>query len=178
MNNKERLRLELKHKLSVLSESEHHQKSSQLTKNLEQFLSQSFLPDICIGGFVPIQSEPCWFVDKEWSKIAIVHFEKGKELSFHPISQKELGGIGITLPSDYLNEQLLPDVVLVPGLAFTKNGHRLGRGKGCYDRFLSNYQGVAIGLCFEEQIVKNVFNEAHDEQMNFIITEKNIFKGK
>ena len=77
-----------------------------------------------------------------------------------------------------MNEQLLPDVVLVPGLAFTKNGHRLGRGKGCYDRFLSNYQGVAIGLCFEEQIVKNVFNEAHDEQMNFIITEKNIFKGK
>lgn len=41
---------------------------------------------------------------------------------------------------------------LVPGLLFFEDGHRLGYGAGFYDRFLSEYEGASIGLCFAEQL--------------------------
>jgi 5,10-methenyltetrahydrofolate synthetase len=54
------------------------------------------------------------------------------------------------------------DIVLVPGLAFTKHGQRLGRGRGCYDKYLTKCvevtkkRPVLIGLCFYEQLCSKI----------------------
>lgn len=65
------------------------------------------------------------------------------------------------------------DLIIVPGMAFDRQGHRLGRGKGYYDRFLSNYSNVyKIGLCFDFQLVENVPCEKHDQVMDEIISYK------
>ncbi len=78
-----------------------------------------------------------------------------------------------------------PLLVIVPGLAFDKNGHRLGRGKGYYDRFLSkirtfsenNAQNIMImGLCLEEQLVDHVPTEEFDEKVDALCTGKSILK--
>ena len=59
------------------------------------------------------------------------------------------------------------DVVLVPGMAFDAAGHRLGRGKGYYDRFLSShFSPLIIGVCFPFQRVAEVPTEDHDVCMN------------
>lgn len=69
------------------------------------------------------------------------------------------------LPSDCI------DVILVPGLAFDKAGGRLGRGGGFYDRFLEQIRPpIVIGVCFDEQIVDCIPREAHDQEMNAIVT--------
>ncbi len=62
------------------------------------------------------------------------------------------------------------DVALIPGIAFTCEGNRLGRGKGWYDRFL-NSQSVpyTIGVCFPYQIVDSLPLEKHDIQLNRVI---------
>lgn len=62
------------------------------------------------------------------------------------------------------------DLVLVPGLAFDSHGHRLGRGKGFYDRLLAEVTGLTCGVAFEQQLVSSIPVEPHDVHLNCIIT--------
>lgn len=62
------------------------------------------------------------------------------------------------------------DLIVVPGMAFDKAGHRLGRGKGYYDRFLAKHPNVhTIGICFDFQLVPEVPSEPHDRLMDEIL---------
>ncbi len=63
------------------------------------------------------------------------------------------------------------DLIVVPGMAFDADGHRLGRGRGYYDRFLALHPHVhTIGLCFDFQFVPEVPFEPHDRPINEILT--------
>ncbi len=75
-------------------------------------------------------------------------------------------------------EQL--DCVMVPGVAFDRNGGRLGNGAGYYDRLLKGVRADAalIGVCFESQLVEQVAMDAHDVAMDIVMTEKNLYAGK
>jgi len=66
-----------------------------------------------------------------------------------------------------------PDVVVVPGLAFTAAGDRLGQGGGWYDRYLAQVRSgcTTIGVCFAEQIVDTLPIEAHDITMDHVVTD-------
>lgn len=68
---------------------------------------------------------------------------------------------------DYQNENIL---ILVPGRAFSKNGERLGRGKGYYDTYLKNKlrNCISAGVCFPFQIVNEIPVEPHDLKMDFM----------
>ncbi|MCQ2270658.1 MAG: 5-formyltetrahydrofolate cyclo-ligase [Bacteroidales bacterium] len=63
------------------------------------------------------------------------------------------------------------DLIVVPGVAFDKNGNRLGRGRGYYDRFLCQHQKVKkIGICFDFQLVDEIPTEPTDIKMDEIIS--------
>lgn len=63
------------------------------------------------------------------------------------------------------------DLIVVPGVAFDRNGNRIGRGKGYYDRFLCKHLNVKrIGICFDFQLVENVPTEDNDIRMDEIIS--------
>ncbi|MFZ2404194.1 MAG: 5-formyltetrahydrofolate cyclo-ligase [Methylobacter sp.] len=72
------------------------------------------------------------------------------------------------------------DCILVPGVAFDRNGGRLGNGAGYYDCLLKSVRAdaVLIGVCFESQLVEQVVMDAHDVAMDYVITEKTIYAGK
>lgn len=70
------------------------------------------------------------------------------------------------------------DLIIVPGVAFDKNGFRLGRGGGYFDRFLPSMPGKKIGLAFDFQIVNRIPKENHDVAVDSIITEKRIIRIK
>lgn len=62
------------------------------------------------------------------------------------------------------------DLIVVPGMAFDADGHRLGRGKGYYDRFLEQHPDVpTIGLCFDFQMLPHVPAESFDKPMNLVL---------
>ena len=67
-------------------------------------------------------------------------------------------------------------IVFVPGVAFDRRGHRLGRGGGWYDRWLAALkdQGVFIGLAFDFQVVERLAAQAWDQKVHYVITEKGI----
>ncbi|CAG0887804.1 unnamed protein product [Cyprideis torosa] len=67
------------------------------------------------------------------------------------------------------------DLILVPGLAFTVSGHRLGRGKGYYDTYLkralqSANPPVTMGLCFDQQVVDSIPVTPDDVTIQYIVT--------
>ena len=62
------------------------------------------------------------------------------------------------------------DLILVPGIAFDLDGHRLGRGRGYYDRLLGELQGARCGVAFDQQIVDRVPIEPHDMRLSCIVT--------
>ncbi len=65
-----------------------------------------------------------------------------------------------------------PDVVIVPGLAFTRSGTRLGQAGGYYDRYLAAHpDATAVGLCFAWQVVDDLPAEPHDEKVDWVVTE-------
>ena len=66
-------------------------------------------------------------------------------------------------------------IAIVPGMAFDKQGHRLGRGKGYYDRFLSRIPNIyKIGVCFPFQMLESIPSESTDVVMDEVITSLNL----
>ena len=65
------------------------------------------------------------------------------------------------------------DVVVVPGVAFTANGHRLGQGGGHFDRFLPRLRSgcLRVGVCFREQLVDDVPSEPHDVVLDAVVSD-------
>ena len=62
------------------------------------------------------------------------------------------------------------DIAIIPGMAFDREGHRLGRGKGYYDRFLTLIpDAYKIGMCFPWQMADNVPCAPHDIKMDAVI---------
>lgn len=74
-----------------------------------------------------------------------------------------------------------PDVLLVPLLAMDGHGHRLGQGAGYYDRTLADLRAagpvVAIGIGFAIQHVDRVPHEAHDERLDWILTDRTLVRA-
>jgi len=62
------------------------------------------------------------------------------------------------------------DFVIVPGLAFTVAGDRLGHGQGYYDRFLPTVSAPTAGVCFSDQLVDEMPLSAHDVRVDTVIS--------
>jgi len=89
-----------------------------------------------------------------------------------PTSQLINGQFGILeprleCPICRLNEL---DLALVPGIGFSLNGCRLGRGKGYFDRMLSEVRGWKCGVAFDWQVTVEIPTEPHDIRLNSIVT--------
>ena len=69
------------------------------------------------------------------------------------------------------------DGFVIPGLSFDKTGHRLGRGKGYYDRALAGFNGKKIGVCFNVSVCEELPHESHDVAVDKIVTEIQIYNA-
>lgn len=72
------------------------------------------------------------------------------------------------------------DLLMVPGVAFDRNGGRTGHGKGYYDRLLENARPETpfVGLAFECQMFPEIPMQSHDVHMNKVITEAAVYEGR
>jgi 5-formyltetrahydrofolate cyclo-ligase len=68
-----------------------------------------------------------------------------------------------------------PEITLIPGLAFTQTGQRLGMGGGHYDRYLADHPDtLPIGLCYDWQVLDTLPSEPHDRPMRMIVTDSRV----
>lgn len=69
-----------------------------------------------------------------------------------------------------------PDLIFVPGAAFTRRGERLGAGGGYYDRYLAKTPRAAtVGLCYDEQLAVRLPRGLHDRAVSRVVTPGNVF---
>ena len=91
------------------------------------------------------------------------------------------GSLGVLEPSPENRIAMTPecfDLVIIPGVAFDRQGGRLGYGKGYYDRFLEKTGAFRLALAFGFQVLETVPTEIHDVPMNGILTESGIIEVK
>lgn len=116
------------------------------------------------------------FIEK-WSKKRPLFYlsssEKKLELRLYTGPQDlAIGAYGIAEPTGKVfTDYKAIDLAVIPGMAFDKDGHRLGRGKGYYDKLLPYIPAVKIGICFPFQLIEEVPAEPFDICMNTIITK-------
>jgi 5-formyltetrahydrofolate cyclo-ligase len=63
-------------------------------------------------------------------------------------------------------------------MAFDLNGNRLGRGRGFYDRILTEASGVKCGVAYDFQLREQIPTEPHDAKVNFIFTPARAWRRK
>ena len=103
------------------------------------------------------------YVAREWSR---------------PLDALPVGAYGVREPGTDCPVVPFPalDFILVPGLAFTPSGMRLGRGKGYFDRLLSHVpNAVTCGVGFDEQVVPTIPVEPHDVALDHLLTPSREF---
>ncbi len=81
---------------------------------------------------------------------------------------------GVREPKTKIKRERAPDVIIIPGLAFSLDFHRLGYGRGYYDKLLKKLSSIRIAVCYEFQIVDRIPSDLHDEKIHILITEKRI----
>jgi 5,10-methenyltetrahydrofolate synthetase len=87
---------------------------------------------------------------------------------------------GIWEPDPRTSEKIvLSDCVgaLIPAVAFDRQGHRLGYGKGFYDKALAEFKGLKVGVALSVQVIEELLpSEEHDICMDLIVTDQEIIK--
>jgi 5-formyltetrahydrofolate cyclo-ligase len=94
------------------------------------------------------------------------------------LDEVEVGHYKIMEPKKSLKKALPKDIdlAIIPGVVFAANGHRIGYGKGFYDRLLKKLTCPKVGVAYDFQIVENIAGESHDTPMDMIITESKTYK--
>ncbi|MBK3777699.1 5-formyltetrahydrofolate cyclo-ligase [Azospirillum brasilense] len=151
---------------------------------LEKLVLPGLIPDGPVAGYWPLGSEldvrPLLLHLKAGGRsVALpVSGPRGQALAFRdwdPAQPLAAGRYGIHEPGADRPE-LVPAVLLVPMLAFDRSGHRLGYGAGYYDRTLDALRAIrpvlAVGTAFAAQEMDAVPHGAHDERLDWILTER------
>ena len=104
---------------------------------------------------------------------------EGETMHFYSCRPETLrfGAFGILEPQG--EEECPPeriDLMICPGVAFTEDGRRLGRGKGYYDRYLARdgFRAWCIGVCFGCQIVDDLPCEPFDRRVDEVVTGRSL----
>lgn len=184
---KKALRSSIKQILADCIRDERMSAGAFISVHLEKWLKQSFrVPYPSFSLFAGLKDEICTMeIDamlrhNHIDRVAPWLNQKD-ELHFIAIGpEMKISDMDLRSPRQ-LNGQIVPverlGVILVPGRAFDLFGHRLGRGKGHYDRALTNISSmknrpILVGLAFDEQILPLVPSEAHDIEVDFLCTPK------
>lgn len=143
-----------------------HIENSDLFKRCKNIMLFASLPD----------EIPTHAIIEMWAKLKNIFLPRvnGDDLEiikFRP-GMLHKGSYDIMEPegTDTVSPEIL-DLIIVPGVAFDRNGNRLGRGKGFYDRFLSQTHAATIAVCFDCQLVEQIPTEPHDLPAQFVVTK-------
>lgn len=176
MTNKQELRSLIKNIKKTFEEKQLQAFSLQICHEL--YLSEHFHSASTILLYHALPDEPDTTpILKEWSnkKKLLLPAVVGNELElrrYRSDSELRQGAFGIQEPTgEVFSRYDEIDLAIIPGVAFTNQGKRLGRGKGYYDRLLPQLnKAYKIGICFPFQIVDNIPIEEHDVVMDNILS--------
>ena len=149
-----------------LFESEYWKKADSIAMTMSQDFEINTQPIM----------EEVW---KKHKKVLLPRAKKGRVMDFVPYTPEtvlERSSFGILEPSAHLPavEKEDIDLIIVPGLAYSQDGYRIGFGGGYYDRFLADYNGLKISLVLKIQQMDEWTPETFDIPLDALITKDRI----
>ncbi|MEG1864266.1 MAG: 5-formyltetrahydrofolate cyclo-ligase [Alistipes sp.] len=178
---KKELRTAMKRRNLALTSAERTGFAEQIFAQIESL--PAFAEARCVALFCALGDEPpTEEVLARWSrsKCLVVPRVEGERMQFYiyNVSTMVTGAFGITEPAGTLMpcDPAQIDLIVVPGTAFTTDGARMGRGRGYYDKYLSQigFRAVKIGVCYAHQIVDELPQEPHDVGMDRVFSPRNM----
>ncbi len=186
MNTKEKLRKKYITKRQDLSSTTINKKSSIITDKLDSYIQKNFHKNIMI--FVSFRNEirthsliKKWLTESEKNVYVPYINRVNDQMNISKIEdfEKDLehGVYNILEPTEEVKNKdkfYDLDIIVVPGLVFSKEGYRIGYGRGYYDKFLSQITNEVekVGIVFSEFVFDGLPIDHHDIPVDFIITEK------
>ena len=172
---KKELRREMKRRNRAMTPGERAAAAGRIFRRVGEL--PAFGAARCVAMFCSLPDEPpTGGALAQWSreKRIVVPRVAGEEMEFFDYDPATLvaGAFGIAEPG----AEAVPcdaseiDLIVVPGVAFTAAGERMGRGRGYYDRYLSQpgMHAVKVGVCFAHQLVGELPVEPHDVRMDAV----------
>ena len=179
---KQLLRQKMKEYRDSLSLIESDEKSDEIFLNLQNLI-KNFKEKIYFV-YLSFSSEA------KTQKIIDYLLECGKKVFVPKVEQSEMVAIEINKNSKFQkskfgifepigkSEEIDNFVAIIPCLAVSLNGERLGYGGGYYDKFLKNKTAKKVAICFDNQIVDFIKTESFDINMDYIVSNKRIIEIK
>lgn len=187
MESKAQLRKRIKGIRNSLTENERITYSRQIS---EQLLRQPWYEsseEILVYSAIQSEVDLSVFCKQAWLDGKMLYFPKvfGDHMVFFLVRDEQQlcsGAFGVmepdvehvSLPLYLPSGNVVP--MLVPGVAFSKKGDRIGYGKGYYDRYMVRHPEVnTVGICFTCQLLDDIPAESQDIAMHQIVTEEQIY---
>jgi 5,10-methenyltetrahydrofolate synthetase len=167
---------------SALSAEQHAEFSARIVTHIRA----AFAPPLVAAFCWPIKQEPdvrallaAWQEEGVKAALPVVVAEQSalafREWTAH--SQMAVDRYGIPTPQD--GDWLHPDLILLPLNGFDAAGYRLGYGGGYFDRTLAALapRPLTIGVGFELNRLLSIRPEAHDQRLDWVVTEQGVFRS-
>lgn len=172
---KKDLRGSVKHSATLCSADSKGAMSNRVLAQIEALPQFRQASTVALFWSLPDEVSTHLFVQR-WSrrKRVVLPVVDGDVMCFREVvdcDDLSCGAFGISEPRT--GSLCLPDTIdfmLVPGVAFDASGHRLGRGRGYYDRYLKDTDFFKVGVCFDYQLVDHVPCEPHDICVDMVIS--------
>tara|TARA_Y100001934_G_scaffold122918_1_gene150063 strand:- start:460 stop:1026 length:567 start_codon:yes stop_codon:yes gene_type:complete len=156
------------------------------TKNKAHIHLKPLLKDHqCVGSYVSFRNElnteliHDMLNNQKITKCLPSIDEKNRNMQFKKYDEDTsfiVNKYGIKEP-DPKGKNIKPSIILVPLLAFNDDGYRIGYGGGFYDKYINSNKDITkVGVGFTFQEYKNLPIEPHDEKLDWILTEKYLYK--
>ena len=176
------LRSEVKRKTLSMGQAERDTEAQRVVAQLECCLTEREVGVLAM--FYPLPDEIDVLPIAERAKasgwrVVMPRMASGEEaeMEFYDFSEEQMaeGKLGVLEPQmgDPIGVEEI-DLMVVPAVAFTADGARLGRGKGYYDRYMarSGFRAYTIGVGYAHQILSDLPQEAHDRRVDRVIGGK------
>lgn len=175
MTEKQKIRQRIKAETAAIAPKAKAEKSALIFNQIMTL--QPFRDATTVALYASLADEPQTADFIQWAathKYIVLPRIDGDDMDFHPYSPESMqrGAFGIEEPqTEERTDPAEIDLIIVPGRAFTPQGKRLGRGRGYYDRYMSQsgFHATKIGVCYKEQLVEEIPNEPHDILMECVI---------
>lgn len=175
---KRELRKAMRERKAQVTASQMEAESQAVFAAIEQSLRFASSHDILLYHSLPDEL-PTHEVIARWSKIKNIYLPRvnGDTLDIVPLDDalSSDNRFHIAEPQGNPVDSGVLDLIIVPAVALDASGHRLGRGKGFYDRLLATTGAYTIGVALDCQLVDCVPCEPHDMKLNAVITAKHLY---
>ncbi|QDY46314.1 5-formyltetrahydrofolate cyclo-ligase [Planococcus glaciei] len=175
--------------LNNMEKSEHQRKSRLIVGRLmeDPVFQKAGTVGVTVSAFPEVDTheliQACW---KAGKRVAVPKcWRKDRTMDFYALTDfNQLETVYMHLKEPKVEETVRLeaediDLLVVPGVVYTREGYRIGFGGGYYDRYLATYTGATQSLAFDVQLADRIFVEPHDIPVDAIHTEsESIATGK